>query len=34
MINLNELGTIPDLYRNAVMLGELINGQNDNMIPH
>lgn len=32
MINLNELGTTPDLYRNAVMLGELINGQNDNMI--
>ena len=32
MINLNELGTTPDLYRNAVMLGEFINGQNDNMI--
>ena len=32
MINLNELGTTPNLYRNAVMLGEFINEQNDNMI--
>lgn len=32
MINLEQLGTTADSYRNAVMLGEFINEQNSNMI--